>query len=66
VGDQIRRNEMGRNVSHIGDRRGAYYVLAGKSEGKNPLGMPRSRWEANRKNSSSRSGMGRRGVDCRG
>jgi len=30
--DQIRRNEMGRKVSHIRDRRRASCVLAGKSE----------------------------------
>ena len=29
----------------IGDRRGVYRVLVGKSEGKGPLGRPRRRWE---------------------
>jgi hypothetical protein len=28
-----------------GERRGAYRVLVGKSEGKRPLGRPRCRWE---------------------
>ena len=31
----------------IGDRRGVYRVLVGKSEGKGPLGRPRRRWENN-------------------
>jgi len=30
-----------------GERRGVYRVLAGKSEGKRPLGRPRRRWEDN-------------------
>jgi hypothetical protein len=29
------------------ERRGAYRVLVGKSEGKRPLGKPRHRWEFN-------------------
>jgi len=29
------------------ERRGIYKVLAGKSEGKGPLGRPRHRWEDN-------------------
>ena len=29
----------------MGERRGAYRVLAGKPEGKRPPGRPRSRWE---------------------
>jgi len=28
-----------------GERRGVYRVLAGKLEGKRPLGRPRCRWE---------------------
>jgi hypothetical protein len=31
----------------MGVRRGAYRVLAGKSERKRPLGIPRRRWEDN-------------------
>jgi hypothetical protein len=31
----------------MGDRRGVYMVLVGKSEGKRPLGIPRQRWEDN-------------------
>jgi hypothetical protein len=29
----------------MGERRGAYRVLVGKSEGKRPLGRPKLRWE---------------------
>jgi len=29
----------------MGDRRGVYRVLMGKTEGKRPLGRPRRRWE---------------------
>jgi len=31
----------------MGERRGVYRVLVGKSEGKRPLGRPRRRWEDN-------------------
>ena len=31
----------------MGERRGVYRVLVGKSEGKRPLGRPRRRWENN-------------------
>ena len=31
----------------MGDRRGGYRVLVGRSEGRKPLGRPRSRWENN-------------------
>ena len=30
-----------------GERRGAYRVLVGETEGKRPLGRPRHRWEDN-------------------
>ena len=31
----------------MGERKGVYRVLVGKSEGKSPLGRPRRRWEDN-------------------
>jgi hypothetical protein len=31
----------------MGERRGAYRTLAGKPEGRRPLGRPRRRWEDN-------------------
>jgi hypothetical protein len=35
------------HVAHIRERRGAYRILVLKSEGKKPLGRPKSRWEDN-------------------
>jgi len=34
-----------RHVARVGQRRGVYRILVGKSEGKRPLGRPRRRWE---------------------
>jgi len=34
-------------VARMGERKGVYRVLMGKSEGKRPLGRPRSRWDDN-------------------
>jgi hypothetical protein len=35
------------HVARMGEGRGVYRVLVGKSEGKRPLGRPRRRWEGN-------------------
>jgi len=37
------------HVARMGDRRGIYWVLVGKPEGKRPLGRPRRKWEDNNK-----------------
>ena len=34
-------------MAHMGEKRGVHRVLAGKHEGKRPLGRPRHRWEDN-------------------
>jgi len=34
--------------AHVGDRRGAYIVLVGKSEEKRPCRRPSHRWEDNK------------------
>ena len=36
---------MGEHVARMGEWRGVYRALVGKSEGKRPLGRPRRRWE---------------------
>jgi len=33
------------HVAHMGERRGAYRVLAGKPEGKRPLATAKRNWE---------------------
>jgi hypothetical protein len=38
---------MGRAYSTNGEKRTAYRILVGKTEGKRPLGKPRRRWEDN-------------------
>jgi hypothetical protein len=38
---------MGVYIAIMGERRGVYRVLVGKSEGKRLLGRPRRRWEDN-------------------
>jgi len=45
----------------MGERRGVYRVLVGKSQGKRPPGRPRCRWEDNIKMDLQEVGCG--GVD---
>jgi len=47
LGDQIEKNYMSRNVPCVGERRVAYRVLMGKSEGKRPPRRTRRRLEDN-------------------
>jgi len=42
-----RRMRWEGHVARMGERRGVYRVLVGKSEGKRPFWRPRSRWEDN-------------------
>ena len=35
------------HVGHMGEERGVYRVLVGKTEGRRPLGRPRRRWVDN-------------------
>jgi len=42
----------------MGDRRGVFGVLVGKTEGKRPLGRPRHRWEDNIKMDLQEVGCG--------
>jgi hypothetical protein len=43
----VKENEMGRACSTHGEKRNAYRVLVGKSEGNRLLGRPRLGWEDN-------------------
>ena len=54
-------NEMGGHVARMGETRGVYRVLVGKTEGKRPLGRPRRRWEDNIKIGLQEVGCG--GMD---
>jgi hypothetical protein len=40
-----RRMRWAGHVARMGEEREVYRVLMGKSEGKRPLGRPRSRWD---------------------
>jgi len=42
----------------MGERRGVYRILVGKSEGKGPLARPRRRWEGNIKMDLREVGFG--------
>jgi len=43
----IRRMRWAGHVARMGEERGAYRVLVGKTEGKRQLGRPRRRWVDN-------------------
>ena len=45
-------------MARMGEGRGVYRVLVGKSEGKKPLGRPRRRWEDNIKMDLQEVGRG--------
>ena len=42
-----RRMRWAEHVARVGEGKGVYRVLMGKTEGKRPLGRPRRRWEVN-------------------
>jgi hypothetical protein len=62
LGDQIKKNEMGREYGRHRERRDADIVLVGRSEGKRPSGRRRPRWEDKIKMDLHEKGWG--GVDC--
>jgi len=58
---KLSRMRWAGHVAHMGERRGMYRVLVGKSDGKRPLGRPRHRWEDNIKMDLKEVGFG--GMD---
>jgi hypothetical protein len=54
---------MGRACSTNKEKRNAYRILVGKSEGKRPLGRPRRGWVDNNKMDLKRDRMGWHGLD---
>jgi hypothetical protein len=54
-----RRMRAAGHVARMGEKRNGYRILVGKSEGKRPLGRPKSRWADNIK-------MDLRGIGCDG
>jgi hypothetical protein len=53
-------NEMGGDVTCVGERRGAYRILVGRPEGRRPLVRCRCRWEDNIKMELQEVGWGSR------
>jgi len=51
-------------VARVGEERGLYRVLLGKSEGRRPLGRPRRRWVDNIRVDFQEKGCGY--MDCIG
>jgi hypothetical protein len=49
-------------VARMGEGRGLYRILVGRTEGKRPLGRPRRRWEDNIKMDLTEMGID--GANC--
>jgi hypothetical protein len=57
---QVIKSRRMRWVGHeacMGEKRGSYRILVGRSDGRRPLGRPRRIWEDNIKMDLPRSGM---------
>jgi len=50
------------HVAYLRERRGVYWLLVGKPEGKIPLGRPRHRWEDDIKIDLQKVGWGGAGT----
>jgi hypothetical protein len=58
-----RRMKWAGHVTSMEDRRGAYRVSVGKTDGNRPLGIPKHRWENNIKIYHQEMEWGRNGQD---
>jgi len=45
LGDEIKKNEMGRTRGKYRGQRGAYTVFLGRPKGRRPLARPMQRWD---------------------
>ena len=63
---KLRRMRWAGHVARMGEGRGVYSILAGKPEGKRPLGRPRHGWEDNIKMGLQEVGCGGYGLDRAG
>jgi hypothetical protein len=59
-----RRIRRAGHVARMGEKRNVYRLLAGKPEGKRPVGRPRRTWKNNIRMDLLEIGLG--GVDCIG
>jgi hypothetical protein len=59
---KLRRIRWAAHVACMGQKRGAYRILVGRPEGRQPLGRPRCRWEDNIKMGLQEVGWGH-GLD---
>jgi len=51
------------HIARTGERKWTYRVLAGRPEGRGPLGKQRRRWEDNIKTGLQEAGWGGHGLD---
>jgi hypothetical protein len=51
------------HVARMGEKRGAYRILVGRSEGRRPLGRPRRRWDDNIKTDLQEVGWGMNWIE---
>jgi hypothetical protein len=55
---RLHNKELAGHIAHRGERRGSYWALVGKPEGRRPLRRPRHRWVDNVKIDLRKVGWG--------
>jgi hypothetical protein len=58
-----RRMRSAGHVARMGEKRGAYRIFMGRTEGRRPLGRPRRRWEDNIKMDLQAVGWGKDWIE---